>query len=651
MATTGEVTKWSYSHKDKSYTSSKSIAKNKDGYAVATDTGRQYQYDYNGNLSVFSGFSTIVNKYIGGKIASSISHNGKHKIGESYNYDSRGELKEKVIEKTKVVYERDDNSRLRSKKIFYEDQLISDISLEYSEDGLHSISGAIEKIEYHDKNVIKAITYINGATLNTSYLNYPKAYVDEMTFKSGNNQTLYSSKYTYNNVKHLSSKAIFRPLFKSKIGSEELTKYEYEYHETNSSVRLESTERNGRRIDHKFSKFERDKFGNVTKIGAKRLTWNKGTLSKIGRINLYFDQGNQLKSVYDSNRRIFQKIDDDTLQYKSRYITKVVSDNKLLGVYIDRKFYPVITDHLGSIIGMYSESHEELLWYREYDEWGNKRVWNNRKFSNSKALENTVLWGYAGLISIPEIKKLYFAEHRIYSPKIGEWLSPDPLVTWSPDSIIKQPGNWNPFEYAMGNPVNFVDTSGYSSMHSQFVGYMTAGIGDIAHVVHYHGMSAINFARGIANSTFTGGGLRPSANLGIMKMSGRFGADSYRGAEAFIEGQFKGGHSSYIGQFGYSNGGIRALGRIEPRFGSSAGGLTFGTSNSLRFKTEIMGFGLQYNTDLSGRLDLKVMGFRGGDLGVYFNLHLTDSSLQFFNQATSYQDWAFRTLPYGGQSF
>ena len=658
--TGSKVTKWSYSNAKSSFSDSKVISKNTNGYAVVTNSGRRYQYDFNSNLSDFSGSSNIVNKYVGGKIASSISQNGKHEIEEVYKYDLSGELEEKVIGKTKIVYERDENSRLINKKILYESQLVGQISFKYSKDGLYSIEGAIEEIKYHDKQVLKAASFINGMTLDISYLDYPTAYIDKMVFKSSNGEAQHISKYTYNNVKHLSSKSVFNSLVKlhqkkggkiSKVSREVLTKYGYEYNETDSSVRLKSVERDGKEINQKFSLFERDKFGNVIKIGRNKLTWKKGNLSKFKRFNLYFNQDDQLKSIYRSNKLILETLDDDTIRYKSKYITKVAAGNKLLGVFIDSKFYPVITDHLGSVVGMYSVNNEDLIWYRIYDEWGNKKVWNNRSFKNSKVLEKSVPWGYAGLLSVPELENLYFAKHRVYSPKIGEWLSPDPLVTWSPGDIIKQPGNWNPFEYAMGNPVNFIDTSGQSSMHAQFVRYMTAGIGDMAHVIHYHGLSALSFTRGVANSRFTGGGLRPSVNLGVVKMSGRFGSDVYKGAEGFFEGQFKGGQSNYTGQIGYSNGGLRALGRIERRFGSSAGGLTLGTSNNLRFKTELMGLGFQYNTDFSGRLDLDVMSFRGVNLGVYFNFNLTNSSLQFFNDASFYQDWSFQSLPYRGLSF
>ncbi len=51
---------------------------------------------------------------------------------------------------------------------------------------------------------------------------------------------------------------------------------------------------------------------------------------------------------------------------------------------------------------------------------------------------------------------------RIYDPKVGRFLSTDPLVS--------RPGfaqSWNPYSYVLNSPLNFTDPSGFDAAGSR----------------------------------------------------------------------------------------------------------------------------------------------------------------------------------------
>jgi RHS repeat-associated protein len=57
---------------------------------------------------------------------------------------------------------------------------------------------------------------------------------------------------------------------------------------------------------------------------------------------------------------------------------------------------------------------------------------------------------------------------RWYAPRLGRWLSPDPLFLEQPDKCLESPGECNLYSYAANNPVAFVDPLGLDS-------YLVAG--------------------------------------------------------------------------------------------------------------------------------------------------------------------------------
>ena len=106
----------------------------------------------------------------------------------------------------------------------------------------------------------------------------------------------------------------------------------------------------------------------------------------------------------------------------------------------------------------------EMLWSRTFDLWGNKTV-SLSKNSIAAELEKVTVWSFAGLLEVPQLsgEGIYWSQSRVYSSKIGEWLSFDPLFLMNPKALLSKRGNWNPTVYCDGDPVNFVDPSGYTA--------------------------------------------------------------------------------------------------------------------------------------------------------------------------------------------
>jgi RHS repeat-associated protein len=111
------------------------------------------------------------------------------------------------------------------------------------------------------------------------------------------------------------------------------------------------------------------------------------------------------------------------------------------------------TDHLGSVdaLTLADGTIEER---RSYDAFGQRRspVWGQpppMSFSSKTTL------GFTGHESDDELG-LVNMKGRIYDPKVGRFLTTDPIV-----SAPLSGQSWNPYSYVGNSPLNFVDPSGF----------------------------------------------------------------------------------------------------------------------------------------------------------------------------------------------
>ncbi|MDH3588267.1 MAG: FG-GAP-like repeat-containing protein, partial [Gammaproteobacteria bacterium] len=115
-------------------------------------------------------------------------------------------------------------------------------------------------------------------------------------------------------------------------------------------------------------------------------------------------------------------------------------------------------DHLGSL-DVISDTQGNIVTELSFDAWGQRR-----NAANWDALDNTQLVnfdhsittrGFTGHEMLDELGIIHM-NGRIYDPKLGRFLQADPLIT---DAF--NPQNLNRYSYALNNPLNATDPTGF----------------------------------------------------------------------------------------------------------------------------------------------------------------------------------------------
>jgi RHS repeat-associated protein len=104
--------------------------------------------------------------------------------------------------------------------------------------------------------------------------------------------------------------------------------------------------------------------------------------------------------------------------------------------------YRLITDHLGSVRLVVDATSGDVIQRIDYDPWGNHIVDTNPGFQP---------FGFAGGIYDSETELTLFGA-RTYDGASGRWMSKDP--------ILFHGGVSNLYEYALNDPIDYIDPSG-----------------------------------------------------------------------------------------------------------------------------------------------------------------------------------------------
>ncbi|XXY49986.1 RHS repeat-associated core domain-containing protein [Sorangium sp. So ce269] len=113
----------------------------------------------------------------------------------------------------------------------------------------------------------------------------------------------------------------------------------------------------------------------------------------------------------------------------------------------------VHVDHLGSVDALTDEDGD-VSERRSYDPFGQRRnpVWGERA---PASFSSETTQGFTGHESDDELG-LVNMKGRIYDPRIGRFLTTDPIV-----SIPSFGQSWNPYSYVLNNPLAYVDPGGF----------------------------------------------------------------------------------------------------------------------------------------------------------------------------------------------
>ena len=198
----------------------------------------------------------------------------------------------------------------------------------------------------------------------------------------------------------------------------------------------------------------------------KNLTYAQTTL------DFAFGVNHQLIAIKNS-KSLFKIIDQNTYSINGSFITKIEVKGIPIGVLVNQIFYPTLINHQNAIVGLLNNQGEIIL-KRDYTISGELKSEFSKK--GYEDLAELVLFGYGKLYHLPFIERssaLYASQTRILDTTKGKWLTADELILNNPQYMIKNPGNWKIYEYASGDPLNFIDPSGHFAVST---GLLLAGV-------------------------------------------------------------------------------------------------------------------------------------------------------------------------------
>ena len=125
----------------------------------------------------------------------------------------------------------------------------------------------------------------------------------------------------------------------------------------------------------------------------------------------------------------------------------------------------VITDHLGSIVSLIDNS--DYVYDVQYDVWGGREVMLPYDF------DPTFDRGYTGHEHL-DVLNLINMNGRMYDPRLGRFLSPDPFIQSPTD-----PQNYNRYSYCLNNPLKYTDPYGESVVAMAVMSLFAAGMTNV----------------------------------------------------------------------------------------------------------------------------------------------------------------------------
>ncbi|MGH8242953.1 MAG: RHS repeat-associated core domain-containing protein [Steroidobacteraceae bacterium] len=224
-----------------------------------------------------------------------------------------------------------------------------------------------------------------------------------------------------------------------------------------------------------------DKNGNMTKRGGSTISWYS-----YDQPNSIASGSNSTQFNYNANHQRWRQVAVDagattTTYYVGGILEKVVRPGGVTeyrhliptgsgtAIYTRRSnstndtFY-LTTDHLGSADLVLSSSGTVLA-RESFTPFGERRGsnWQGLPTGSDKTVFSDVSRrGFTGHEMLDAVG-LVNMNGRVYDPRIGRFLSADPII----QSIVMSQA-LNPYSYVMNNPLTLIDPSGYSWLSSLF---------------------------------------------------------------------------------------------------------------------------------------------------------------------------------------
>ena len=133
----------------------------------------------------------------------------------------------------------------------------------------------------------------------------------------------------------------------------------------------------------------------------------------------------------------------------------------------NRTMYYASTDNLGSI-NLLVDKDGGIVSDQSYDAWGRQR--NPVDWTYANITTNSITdRGFTGHEHLPYFS-LINMNGRAYDPTIGQFLSPDPFVSFPENSQ-----SYNRYAYCLNNPLKFIDPNGYWPVGSLLWSFSSEG--------------------------------------------------------------------------------------------------------------------------------------------------------------------------------
>lgn len=230
-------------------------------------------------------------------------------------------------------------------------------------------------------------------------------------------------------------------------------------------------------IEAEGAEYTFDKNGNIaTKtIGNKKWTYKSNALNQI--ITIKDPDHNMIEFTYDQNgKRLNKQIktkDDKTRISRFFYLgeteigridskgaireLKIPSnpndpESPCIAIELKNETYVPLYDLQGNIVCLIDPQKRRIVETYHYSAFGEEKIFNKE---GTEILDTSIgnPWRYRGKRTDKETGLIYFG-YRYYDPKVGRWMTPDPLGN------IDGP---NLYAYVHNNPMQYVDHYGLSA--------------------------------------------------------------------------------------------------------------------------------------------------------------------------------------------
>ncbi len=296
--------------------------------------------------------------------------------------------------------------------------------------------GALEEVE--------RLTFSNGVSL--------KYKIDELGRSLGveienKGHTIYESNTTYTSFSKISqvkqeffsrgTKKEYQ--YEKDIVSEVVHNNPYRPDLAQISVKKDITQDYRLKIDHP-EKLARNETLQAESVGKYKVEYINDMPVKISHedkvIHQFFTASGEMKGsclgldkLDPESSHCWMKIDKDHFKVMGDNLSLVRLEGRPIGVSVNEKFFPGIFSYRGGLLGLLDSESGELLFVREFSDYGVKRVEFNPSLGRidlkkAKELESKLVWSFAHLFENPFLsgEGLYFSNSRTLSSHHGEWL-------------------------------------------------------------------------------------------------------------------------------------------------------------------------------------------------------------------------------------